>query len=616
MSSPALRLFLTVAAVLVWIPASAQQSRLSQAIGCGETRSAQACGVPEKVLKAAKDRFDDGVKLSKEGKTRQALAAFRQASELVPKNIEFASAREIATQQLVLQYVERGNAQLTDGHTIPAAASYREALEVDPSNPFARERLQQVLESHPAPVHGFRVADGASGAEVRPSRQKQSFHFEGDAKDLLQKIAAAYGLHATLVESVQSRQVRFDIEQVDFATAMEAAGGVTKTFWVPLAAQEILVAGDIRDQRQQYERMMLRTFYLPQTTTPAQLTDIVNALRTIFEIRFVIPHPSNNSIAVRASRGTLETATRFLESLDAGRPQVMLDMQVLEVSQTAARTLGLNLPLEWQAFNVSQQALALLQQPNVQDLVNQLFSSGGINQANSTAVSALLSQLQSQQNSLLNQPFATFGGGSTLSAIPVPPLSASFSHSESHLRILQRVQLRASQGNPATITIGSRYPILNTTFAPIFNSSALSQVIQGGSFTAPFPSFSYQDLGIKVKATPQVHQDGEVTLALEVEIKSLGNQSFNGVPVISNRSYTGGLRLNDGQPGVLAGTMDQQEQQSLVGPPGIGFVPGLSTLLSTKSKNLTQSELLIIITPHIVALPPEATQALVLGNSP
>ncbi len=612
--STALRWLLTASLVLPWVPAWAQQSGLPREIGCAETTSPRECGVPEGLLKAAKDRFQDGVKLSKEGKKREALAAFRQASELVPKDIEYASAREITLQQLVTQYVEQGNAQSIANKPIAAAASFREALQLDPSNPFAQERLQQVLASHPVPVHSFRIEDGAAGVEVIPSRQKQSFHFEGDSHDLLQRVSAAFGVHATLEESVRSRPVRFDIEQVDFATAMEAASAVTHTFWVALAPQEILIADDTRAQREEYQRMMLRTFYLPQTTTAAQMTEVVNAMRTIFEIRYVVPQVGNKSIAVRAPRATLEAATRFLEDLDAGRPQVMLDMQVLQVSQTAARILGLNLPLEWQAFNVSQQALSLLQQPNAQDLINQLIASGGINQANSTAISALLSQLQSQQNSLLSQPFATVGGGSTLSAIPVPPLTANFSHSESYVRSLQRLQLRTAQGDPATLTIGSRYPILNTTFSPIYNSAALSQVIQGGSFVAPFPSFSYQDLGIKVKATPEVHQDS-VTLSLDIDIKALGTQSFNGVPVISNRSYSGSLRLEDGESGVVAGTLDHQEQTSLSGPPGIGLIPGLGQLLSTESKNHTVSELLIVVTPHIIALPPEATQALVLPNS-
>jgi tetratricopeptide (TPR) repeat protein len=273
---------------------------LPQEAGCARTKSPPECGVSEKLLKAAKEWFEDGVKLSTQGKTKQALDAFRQAADLVPRDAEYASAREVTLQQLVAQYVERGSSQMSEKQPIPAAASFREALQLDPSNPFARERLQQVLASHAAAVPGFRIEDGAGGVEVHPTLQRQTFHFEGDSRELLQRVAAAYGIHATLEQSVRSRRVRFDIEQVDFATALEAAGRVTHTFWVPLAAQEILIADDNRGQRQQYERMMLRTFYLPQATTPAQLTDVVNALRTIFEIRFVVPQPGNKSIALRA----------------------------------------------------------------------------------------------------------------------------------------------------------------------------------------------------------------------------------------------------------------------------------------------------------------------------
>jgi general secretion pathway protein D len=409
---------------------------------------------------------------------------------------------------------------------------------------------------------------------------------------------------------VRSRRVEFTIEEVDFVTAMEAAGGVTGTFWAPLAEQEILIAADTKDQHLQYDRMVI-----PQATTAAQLNDIVNALRTIFELRLVIPQAASNSIAVRAPAALVDAATYFLSALDAGRPQVMLEMEIFEVSQSAIRNLGLNLPLQWQAFNVSQEALDLLQDPNIQDLINQLFATGGINQANSTAISALLAQLQSQQSSLLSQPFATFGGGSTLTAIPVPPATATFSRSDSYVRSLQRVLLRAGQGDPATMRIGSRFPILNATFAPIFNTGSLSQVIQGGSFTAPFPSFSYEDLGVLVKATPQIHP-GEVTLALEIDIKALSAQSFNGVPVISNRAYRGAVRLEDGQAGVVAGTLDQQEQRSISGPPGIGFLPGLSSVLSTNSRQVRESELLIVLIPHIVSLPPATGEAVALRNIP
>ena len=101
---------------------------------------------------------------------------------------------------------------------------------------------------------------------------------------------------------------------------------------------------------------------------------------------------------------------------------------------------------------------------------------------------------------------------------------------ESRVTTLEHVTLRASQGNPASMLIGTRYPILNATFAPIFNTAAISKVLQNQSFIAPFPSFTYEDLGITVKATPAIQRQ-LVTLQLEVEIRSLGTQSFNGVPV-------------------------------------------------------------------------------------
>jgi type II secretory pathway component GspD/PulD (secretin) len=332
-------------------------------------------------------------------------------------------------------------------------------------------------------------------------------------------------------------------------------------------------------------------------------------------VRFVVIQPQNNSIVVRGPQALMDQATRFVETLDAARPQVMLEMQVFQVSSSMAKALGIDLPKQWEAFSVGQQALDLLQQPNVQDLINQLIASGGINQANSTAIAALLAQLQAQQSSIFQQPFATFGGGSTLFAVPFPTASVNFSANDSFIQLLERLDLRASQGNTATLRIGQRFPILNATFAPIFNTGALSQVIQGGNFIAPFPSFSYEDLGITVKATPQVHMD-EVTLKLEVDIRTLSAQSFNGVPVISNRAYAGAVRVKDGEIGGVAGTLERSQQNVTTGIPGISQIPGLGSLLSTHSREQRDSELLILIRPRIVRLLPTTGEELVLRTNP
>jgi general secretion pathway protein D len=124
-------------------------------------------------------------------------------------------------------------------------------------------------------------------------------------------------------------------------------------------------------------------------------------------------------------------------------------------------------------------------------------------------------------------------------------LSAQLSLNESWLKTLEHASLRASQGTDANFRMGSRYPILNATFSPIFNNAAISQVIQNNSFQAAFPSFNYEDLGLTIKAKPTISSSNDVTLQLEMNLRALAGQSFNGVPVIGNREYKGTISLAD-----------------------------------------------------------------------
>jgi type II secretory pathway component GspD/PulD (secretin) len=399
---------------------------------------------------------------------------------------------------------------------------------------------------------------------------------------------------------VVGRPLRFDLEGADFRTAMRLAGVMSKSSWTPLSAREFLVFADNPQNRAQFERMSLRTFFVPDAASAQDLSEIVNVLRTVFELRFITPQNATSTLAVRGPRPMLDAATAFLAALDQSRPQVMLDIQVFEISRSLMLSFGLSMPLQWQTFNVTSAALALLQQPNIQDQINQLIANGGINQANTTAISALLAQLQSQsQNPLLQKPFGTFGGGKTLMAVPFSPASVNFSRNESQVSSLQHMTLRASHGNPATMRVGARFPILNSTFAPIFNSPAISQVIQNNSFIAPFPSFNYEDLGLLVKATPQIHGSNDVRLEISVEVKALGAQSFNGVPVISNRAYSGTISIKDGEAGVIAGMLDVEEQNTLTGLPGVARLPLLGTLTSSHAKQRTSTEMIILITPRL-----------------
>jgi general secretion pathway protein D len=563
---------------------------------------AATCNPSKNDLKLAKKAFDHGLKLQNAKRTDEALEQFEMAARLAPQAVDYVTAREMARQQLIYEHVERGNIELLKGRQVEAVAEFRSALQLDPQNEFAQQRLQDTAgEWTPRLTSIPLVLEDAGEVRVSAKQGSADFHFRGDSRELLTQVAAAFGVTAVFDDSVTPRRVRFDIQNVDFYTAIRAACNVTRTFWTPMDEREILLASESPETHRQFDRMALRTFYVPGITAPKDLNDIVNLLRTVFEIRFVTPQPQAGTIVVRAPQRVLDAATQWMEHLGDSRPQVMLDVHVYEISHSLTRNMGLHIPNQFQLFNIPIGALLALGGQSIQDLINQLISGGGINQGSSQAISALLAQLQSQQNSIFSQPLATFGGGLTFMGLSLGTASAQLSLNESRVRTLEHASLRVAQGNDATFRVGSRYPILNASFAPIFNTPALSQVIQNNSFQAAFPSFNYEDLGLSIKAKPLVNGNSDVSLQLELQFRSLQGQSLNGVPVISNREYKGSINLMDSEPAVIAGSVSHSEQRSLNGIPGLGSVPGLNKVVTTNSKEEADDELLIVITPRVIS---------------
>jgi type II secretory pathway component GspD/PulD (secretin) len=454
-------------------------------------------------------------------------------------------------------------------------------------------------------VSGPRLIEQSDEIRVIPKDLAQSFHYRGDSRQLLTQVANAYGVTVTMDDSVVSRQVRFNVDDVGFYQAMQLAGAVTKTFWAPLQEKQIIVSADSAENRRLYDRMGLRTFYVPDASTQQELQDIVNVLRTVFEIKFVSSNTQKGTITVRAPINVLDPASRFLQGMGTSHPEVMLDVHVFEISKTLMHKFGLQIPNQFNLFNIPIGALGLTLAggQSIQDAINQLIASGAINQGNSTALAGLLGQLLGgNASSILSQPLATFGGGITLFGVSLGTLTAEFSMNEGMLRSLEHVTLRAAQGKDATVNLGSRIPIINASFAPIFNTSAISQAIGNGSYIAPIPSFTYEDIGLNLKVKPSVHGDSDVSMNMEIKVRSLTGASTNGVPVIGNREYTGSINVRNDQAAVVAGQITSTEQRSLSGIPGIGQFPVLSRAAASNSNEKDESEMLIIVTPHIISM--------------
>jgi general secretion pathway protein D len=554
-------------------------------------------------LQEARKAFDHGMKLQKARQLDGALAEFEKASNLVPQDLQYATLRELVRQQLVSEHLQRGNTALANGQQIEAMAEFRTALHLDPANGFAQQRVNDAVGHSSGASSAPQLIEQSDEIQVLPKDNLQSFHFHGDSRQLLTQVAGAYGMTVTTDDSVVSRRVRFDVDDVGFYLAMRLAGAITKTFWSPLQEKQILVAADSTENHRLYDRMGLRTFYVPTSGSPQEIQDLVNVLRTVFEIKYVSSSAQKSTITVRAPQNVLHPATVFLEGLGSSHPEVMLDVRIFEVSHTLMHTFGLQAPYQFNLFNIPSLAgLTLAGGQSIQDLINQLISGGGINQASSTALSALLAQLGGGASSILSQPVATFGGGKTLFGLTLGTLGAVLSKNESDLRSLQHVTLRAAQGKDATVNLGSRYPIINASFAPIFNTAAISQAIGNNSFVAPVPSFTYEDLGINMKIKPSVHGDSDVSLTIELKVRSLTGTSTNGVPVIGNREYSGSINVKNDQPAVVAGEFTSTEQRSVSGGVGIAQIPVLNGALAAHTTQKDENEMLVIVTPHIISM--------------
>ncbi|HXZ28464.1 MAG TPA: type II and III secretion system protein [Terriglobales bacterium] len=588
-------------AVALALPAWAAEQPPGECADELKTAAGSCAGKQE--IKQAGAAFDRGVKLAASRHTAAAFAAFDQAAGLLPHNLEYVTAREVARQQLVFEHLERGNDLLAKQQSLPALAEFRAAVELDPGNAFAQQRLKDALgERAPRLTHGLQLASESAEIELAPQVGLRDFHYRGDTRGLVAQVAAAYGVSAVIDESVLARPVRFDLERVDFETAMRVAGMMGKFFWTPLNPRQILVAAETPENHRQYDRVSERTFYLPFATTPQEINELVGVLRGLFEIRSISPSASKGVLVLRAPKPQLDPATRFLESLGEGRAQVLLDMKVYEISQTSLRNLGVQLPLQYQMFNLPSLASLFAANPSLLDQINQLIASGGINQANTQAIAALLAQAQAQSaNPLLTTPFFIFGGGSTTMAVTVPPAVLNFSFNSSNFRSLEHMTLRASDGDPATFFVGQRFPVLNATFSPIFNTPAVAQVIANNSFIAPFPSFTYEDLGLSVKATPQVHPSGDLTLLLDMTIQQLAGVSANGIPALVHREYAGTVRLKNGETAVVVGAISRSDQPERTGLPGLGNLPVLGRLVTNENVQHTEDELLVVITPRLVS---------------
>ena len=599
--------------------ALAQQAATSEAANASISKAptpakSEASRAKSEARKAEK-LFNRAVRLQAEDKLDQAGTALDQTVALDPSNPGYATAREMVRQQRVSRHIDRGNQYLDEGRRVAAAGEFRAALDLDPENSFAAERLKDAYGVAPLPMPAAESPSFAAPIQLQPRPGDLDFHFRGGARQLIESIARGYGLSVSFDDSMTARTLRFDLDAVDFRTAMNAAGKATKTFYVALSATQFLVAADSQDNRRRLERMSLRTFFIPEATSPQELQDLLTMMRTLLDVRFIHVDPSSSTLTVRAPDNVLDAAGRLVSNISAGAPEVLLEIHALQLSESGNRDLGMGLPLQFTAFNLTTEARTLAATPGAQALIDQLIAGGQLSPSDAAAVLALLAA-QANAGSPLLQPFATFGGGITRTGVTLPAATANFGFNRSQVQSLQKMILRAQQGGTATFRVGERYPVLTASFSPLTNIPIPANLLQRNNAQPLTPSFNYEDLGVTLKTVARISGNSDVRLEFDLALKALGATTFNGIPTIANRQYTGTITVKDNEASIIAGAITHSEQQSLQGMPWISKIPGLGRATSTAHTETTNSQLLFLIIPHVVrpARTADASQETYLGN--
>ena len=268
-------LAICILAALPVVPAFAGSDATveTQVFSCGNGIPGGINCIPSKDdLKEAHKAYARGLKLESHKDIAKAFVQFDDASRLVPENTQFFSAREVAKSQLVFRHTEYGDALLANNLRWQAAAEYRAALKIDPDNEYMQQRLAEALRdsapASPAKVPAL-LADAAE-IHLEPKAEKATFHYRGDVRGLYTELGSAYGVTIEFDDSVQSKNVRFYVDDVDFFTALHLAGRVSNTMWTALDAHQLLVAKDSPENHKQYDRMALATFVVPGASHSAR----------------------------------------------------------------------------------------------------------------------------------------------------------------------------------------------------------------------------------------------------------------------------------------------------------------------------------------------------------
>ena len=505
---------------------------------------------------------DQARKAERAGQVVQAYLLYSQASARDPQNLEYFNRAQALRVKAAL-IADKQLPQAGIIRSVPAAAQ----AAASPSAPSAAEA--SVPPEEPPPVRPA-IREAQPPPELKPAPERRNLDFRGDAKSLFTQVAPLYRLEAIFdTDYPPSSPITFRLDDANWIDAIRALEAATSSFVVPIDEKRILVVKDTPQKRQEREPYVAVTVPVPDLVTPQDAQELANVVRQVMQISRVGFDPGRQTIVIRDRLSLAIPAQALVQELLRRRAVVLIEFELLEMDRSASRTYGASL----------QTLFPLL--------------AFGSPLRSSPIIPAGFTQ------------FLTFGGGNSLLGLGILGAQLVAQGTRSTGQLLFHTELRSLDGQPANIHVGDRYPIVTA-----------KEILLTGTPSSYPPSFSYQDLGLVIKATPHVHGADEVTLDLEATFKALTAQVFDGIPVISNRALTSEVRLRSGEWAVAAGLMTSSDARTITGLAGFSRIPVVNKILSRNTRDQSESQVLLLIRPTLLTLTPAEVPTRPISTGP
>ena len=516
-----------------------------------------------------------------------AFVFYQKAAKADPYNANYKIKLNRVRFEASELHVKHGVELRKQGDLQGAAGEFQRAQTIDPSSPVADQELRKTVEmiadknraadaAAEPPTEPNETPLAAMPPEIKPlSRAPINLKMSNDAKIVFDTIGKLAGLTVIYDPDFPARRITVELNNVTMEQALEIVSLETKAFVKPVTENIIFVIPDQPQKRRDYEEQVVKTFYVSNTVQPQDLTEIVTGLRQLLDLKRIQQLNSQNAIIVRDTPDKLLLAEKMIRDIDKAKPEVVVQVEVLEARTDRLRDLGI----------LPGQTASIAINPN----------------SSTTSSSSGTTSTTSNSGITLNQ--LRHLNGSDL-VFTLPSATANAILSDTSTRIIQNPEVRSVDGQTAKLRIGDRIPIATGSFQAGVGVGSTG----GAGFVNPLVNtqFTYLDVGVNIDLTPRVHPNRDVSLKLKVEVSShTGDQAIGGItqPIISQRVIEHDIRLKEGEVSILGGLVQRTDSKTLEGWPGLAKLPLLRYLFSHDKTDHQEDEVLIVLTPRIVRIP-------------